>query len=877
MFDSLRATWRALRGRARWENALEEELSSHIEHRAADLTRLGVAPAEAWRRARLELGSSETYKEQCRRAYGLRWADETWQDVCYATRTLRGSPRFTAVAVLSLALGIGANTAVFGLLDALVLRPLPVEAPERLVYIEPMTHSYPAFRDLRSRNMTFQDLFAYRATPIGLGSGKSAARVWGYLVTGNYFDVLGVRPLLGRYFHPGDDARPGADTLAILSYDSWRNRFASDPEIVGRSIDLNGRPYSVIGVAPPGFRGTETIYWPEVWAPMSMEAAIEQNAWLEERATQDCMVAGRLKPGVSAAQAEANLRAVAVELGREYPATDAGRQLRLSKLGLVGRSLRNPTEAFVFGLILLSGIVLLAACANLASLLAARGADRGFELAIRVSIGAARSRIARQLLTESLVLALAGGAGGCVLAAALLQGMGRVSLAELPVRIDASAGARVFLFGFGAALLSALLFGLAPLRQAFGSDPNLALRAGTRSSGARGKGWPFRETLLAAQLALCCVLVTACFVAVVGAKRAFEMPVGIRPVGVSIAGFDLGLANYSKSSGASFQRRALDAALQLPGVTAAGFGDGFPLGGDQSNNGVYRFQETEFRASHAIYVSPYNVSPGYLAAVGTRLLAGRDFAWRDGTEAPQVAIVNRAFARQILGTEQGVGLYFRRGSKAAAVQVVGIVEDGKYKSIAEDARPAMFRPILQNYNGTTYLLARSARAEGAVAREMETAIRALDRNLPLYSVGPMRNLLDIAYFQARAAVWCLGAFGALALMLAVTGIYGLSAYTVSRRVREIGIRVAIGAQSRQILRSVLGRLAAVLTLGAIAGIAGGVACSSLLAHVVEQAAPRDPLVLGGVAVTMLGVALLSGWGPARRAISVDPALSLRNE
>ncbi len=669
----------------------------------------------------------------------------------------------------------------------------------------------------------------------------------------------------------------------MISYDCWRNRFASDPGVVGRSIDLNGRPYVVAGVAPAGFHGTEMVYWPDVWVPLSMQAAIEQHSWLEERATRDCMVAGRLKPGVTPRQAEANLQAVADEIGREHPQTDGGLSVRLSKLGLFGKSGRAPMEAFVFGVILLSSLVLLAACANLASLMAARGADRGFEMAIRVSIGAGRARIVRQLMTESLALAIAGGVAGCGLAALLLQSMQRISLVEAPIRVDAAAGASVFLFGFGAALVSALLFGIAPVRQAFRGNSNLALRGGAQSGGASGRGWPFREAMLAAQVALCCVLVTACFVAVVGAKRAFDMPLGIEPRGASVAGFDLGLANYARKDGEAFQRRALEAVLRLPGVTAAAFSDAFPLGIDQSNHGVFRADEADLRMSKSIAASPYNVSPGYFAALGTRILAGRDFTWHDGPQAPPVALVNRAFARMVLRTENGVGQYFRDGS-SALVQVIGIVEDGRYKSLAEDPRPAMFRPMLQVYNGTTYLFARSARpeaaareTEAAVAREMETAIRGLDRNLPLYSVAPLANLLDVAYFQARAAMWCLGAFGVLAVMLAVTGIYGLSAYTVSRRVREIGIRVAIGARPGQVLRSVLGRMAAILAVGAAAGIVAGVACSTVLAHVVQQAAPNDPLVLGGVAATMMAAALLSCLAPARRAISVDPTRSLRSE
>ncbi len=873
MFKALASSLRALFRRPAFESDLEAELNAHAELRAGDLESRGMNAAEAKRQARLELGWRESYKEECRRSYGLRHWDELRQDLRYALRGLRRSPGFSAVAIGSLALGIGANTAVFGAIDALVLRPLPVRAPERLAYIDPTTHSYPAYRDLASRNTTFEAMFAYRADPMALGSGPVTARVWGYLATANYFDALGVRPLAGRLFHAGDDAHPGADPVAVLGFDSWRNRFLSDPNIVGRAINLNGHPYTVIGVAPSGFRGTETVYWPEVWVPMSMQPAIEQNDWLTNRNTKDCMVAGRLKAGVTRARAEANLRVVAAELAREYPRTDAA-EIRLSKLGLMGASLRDPLEAFLSGVILLSALTLLAACANLASLMAARASDRGHEMAIRVSMGAGRGRIARQLMTEAATLALAGGVGGCALASALLAALRGASLAEVPVRIEARADARVLLFGLATAAVSAALFGISPLRQAFRGGPNASLRGAAERAG--GRVWPLRETLLAAQVALCCVLVTASFVAAAGARRAFEMPLGIQPRGAIVVGFDLGLANYAPKDGAAFQKRALDAVLRIPGVTAAAAGDSFPLGVDQSTYGVFRYGETDFRAARAIGTSPFNVSPGYFEALGTRLLAGRDFTWHDGAQAPPVAVVNRQFARQVLGSENGVGRYFRTRPKSV-VQVVGIVEDGKYRSIGEDPRPAMFLPLAQSYNGATYLVARSAEAEIPIARQMEAAIHALDPNLPLYSVGPLRNLLDLAFFRARAAAWLLGAFGVLALMLAITGIHGLSAYTVSRRTREIGIRVAIGARPRQVLRSVLGRMAVILAVGTAAGLAGGAACSRLLASLVDQAAPGDPRLVAAVAATMVAAALLSCLAPARRAISVDPVRSLRTQ
>jgi predicted permease len=875
----LRNVWRALRHRTQWETDLDDELRSHVEHRTMDLMRAGVSPQEAERRARLEFGSRDAYKDECRHSYGLQWFEGIWQDVRYAIRALRRSPGFTAVAVLSLALGVGANTAVFGVIDALVLRPLPVKSPERLTFVEPTTHSYPAYRDLRDRNTTFSQLFAYRASPIGLGADESTARVWGYLASGNYFDALGIQPFIGRLFHPADDAAPGASPIAVLSYECWRSRFNADPSITGREIRLNNHPYSIIGVAPIGFHGVENIYFPDVWVPMSMQAEIEERPWLEERSTKDCEVAGRLKPGVTPLQAEANLRAIASDVARQYPQTESGVDVRLTKLGLLGQTLRRPLEAFSLGVILLSALVFLAACANLASLVAARAADRGFELAIRVSIGAARSRIVRQLATEACVIALAGGVAGCLLADFILRALGSIASEEIPIRVDTHLNLIVLLFAFAAVTIAALLFGIAPVRQAFAASPSGTLRAGSQGAGLlRAHRWPVREILLSAQVALCCVLVTACFVSVQGARRAFQMPVGIDPQNVAVSGFDLGLARYSPATGESFQRRALDAASRIPGVTAAAFADSFPLGIDQSTNAVYGPRETDFRSSNAIGTSHYNVSPGFFAAIGTHLLEGRDFDWHDNRTTPRVAIVNRAFARKVLGSEHAAGLYyFGFGGKTMRIQVVGMVEDGKYQSLTEDPRPALFTPMLQQYNGTTYLLARSARPAQAVAREMEAAIRTLDRRLPQYSVGPLAHLLALAYLQARAAAWCLSAFGILAVMLAITGIYGLTAYTVSRRVREIGIRIAIGAQPRQVIGAVLGRMGVIVGAGALTGIAGGVVSATILAHVVAQAVPGDPLVLGGVAATMILTALISCWAPARRAISIDPLTALRSE
>jgi predicted permease len=465
-----------LRRRNNWESDLDEELRLHMERRAEDLACSGVPLAEAQRQARLELGARQTYKEECRQAHGLRWADELRQDIRYAVRTFGRSPGFTAVAILSLALGIGANTVVFSVVNALVLKPLPISSPGELYSVEGdgsfPSMSYPTYRDLRDRNTVFAALIGYRIAPMGLDADEGTHRVWGYLATGNYFDVLGVRPFRGRFFHPEDDRRPNSSPFAVLSYACWQSRFAADPQIVGKTIRINALPYTVLGVAQPEFHGTELFYWPEIWVPMMMQPQIEGRSWLEERGDSNMWVAGRLKPGVSREQAAANLQTVVAGLAREYPRMLDGWKVRLAKPGLVGDAGRAPTEAFVWGVMALAGLVLLAACANLASLLAARASDRYREIAIRLSIGAGRLRILRQLLTEAVLLALAGGAAGCALAALLLRLLSQWHAPlDFPVQFDVTADGRVLAFSLMASLIAGILFGTAPARQAWRADP----------------------------------------------------------------------------------------------------------------------------------------------------------------------------------------------------------------------------------------------------------------------------------------------------------------------------------------------------------------------------------------------------------------------
>ena len=878
MLTDLLHRLRAIFRRDRLDADLEEELLSHIEHETEKYLRAGIPEEEARRRARLALGGIQQVSEECRHSRGISTLTTAWQDIRYACRVLRKSPALTTVAIASLALGIGANTVAFSVVNALILRPLAFPNPEQLVSVQPRagtTHSFPNYRDLRDRNDVFDGLAAYRITVLGLDSGGSSQRVWGYLATGNYFEVLGATPLLGRFFGPAEDRQRGGSPYAVLSYGCWQNRFGSDPAIVGRTIRLNGLGYTVLGVAAKGFQGTELFYWPEIWVPMSMQAQIESFSWLEERSTFNSLLVGRMKDGITRKEAEARLQPIAEALAKDYPRWNEGLRFKLAKPGLMGDMGRGPVAAFTAGVLLLACLVLVAACVNLASLIAARTTDRHKELAIRMSLGAGRSRIARQLVTESVVLACGGGLAAWGLSAVLLRLLSqwRAPL-DIPVQFNVEADWRVFLFNGAISVLSGLLFGLAPAQRAWRTDPNAALKGVPAGSPRK---WTLRDFLLPVQVTLCCLLVMSSLVSLRGLQRALEIPLGFQPAGVAVAGFDLGLSRYKTPEGRAFQRAIVDAAARLPGVSMAAFASSVPLSIDQSSNWVAPEDATDFRPSARIDAAVYEVSPGYFQTMGTRLLSGREFLWQDGEKAQRVAIVNETLARKLFGRTDAIGRRFRGGGGGGLTEVVGVVQDGKYAELTEAPRAVLFRASTQVYNGTTVLIARTSAPESQTAAELRRSLTSLDATLAVYGVGSLSQILGFAYFPAHAATIALSVFGVLAIMLAATGIYGMAAYAISNRRREIGIRMAIGAQPRQILVAVLGRTSALLLVGSVAGFLLGLAARPLLASVVYQASPLDPLVMITVPLAMAVVAILATLGPALRTLKIDPVRALRQE
>ncbi len=849
VFARLRSLVRGVVRRSAVERDMAEELKFHVDARARDIAASGFSQEEARRRARLEFGAVESYKDECREARGLRLLDDLRADLRYAVRTLARTPAFAAMAIVSLALGIGANTVVFSVVNALVLKPLPIDHPERVFFLQfgsganHPTTSFPNYRDLRDRSASFDGLVGYRISPINFENGAAApVRTWGYLATGNYFDVLGVKPVVGRFFHQRDDLHAGESPYAVLSYECWQSRFGGNPAVVGQTIRLNRTPFTVLGVAPRGFRGTELFLRPDLWVPMMMEPQIEiGNPWLDRRNTNNTWVVGRLKAGLSVGAAEGDLNAIAAQLGREYPQIDDGMRIKLARPGLVGDLLGGLVRAFTIGVLVLAGLVLLAACANLASVLAARGADRQRELAVRMSIGASRGRIVRQLLTETLLLATVGGAAGCALAFAGARALTAWHAPiDVPIQFDIPVDVRVLLFAAIASAAAGLLFGLAPARQAARTNPNSALK---ESDGrqAVGRGWPMRDVLVAVQVAICVVLVSACALSLRGLQQALTMSLGIDPRGVTIVGFDLGLAGYTKEDGAQFQRRVLDAVQQLPGVQSAAYSNSLPLSIDQSSNTIYPDDRPTLKASEVQSANVYEISPGFLHTLGIRRELGRDIEWRDAQGAPRVAIVNRAFARKIMRTDNPIGRHFTWSWRLSdPTEIIGVVEDGKYESLTEAAKPVVFEPILQRYNATTVVAVKSTLPPGQIVGAMRQAVAALDPSLPVYGAGSVEQMLGFALFPSQAAAVALSAFGVLALVLAATGIHGLVAYAVSRRRREIGIRIAIGAGARDVLGVVLGRIALLLGIGAAVGLAARARRrAAARQHRVRSVAPRS--------------------------------------
>jgi predicted permease len=865
----------------RGDERLREEMESHIATQTEENIRAGMTPEEARRHARLKFGSVVEVREDCHAEEGLPFAENLLLDVRYAVRLLRKSPAFTVVALLTLMLGIGANVVVFGVLNEVLLKPLDVSDPQSLYQIRHkqwaigrlLTTSYPAFEDYRRRNTTFSGVAGIYGYSHSALSWRNAVRqVHGDAVTGNYFDLLGVEPQIGRFFHAADEHGPDSAPYVVLSDALWRNMFDADRGVAGTTVELDKHPFTVVGVAPARFHGTERFVWPDYWMPIAMEGAdFPQN-----RSSMDVTVIGRLKPGVTPQQAMENLNAISAELAKEYPETDDGQPLRLIHPGLFGDD-GDVIRGFLWSVIALALLVLAAACANLATLFAARAADRNRELALRVALGSSRGRLVRQLLTEAVLVSLMGGAAGLVGARLLLGVLNRSQpfVGALTVSVDA----RVCLAGLALTLGSALLFGMAPAWRTWQSSPLQMMRNGP-ADRMHLRRFALRDLLLGAQIAVCTLLVTASFVAVRGMVRALDAPLGFQPQGAMLADLDLSQEGLAGHAAAEKKKAMIEAMRSIPGVTAAGTVSRTPFTGGLHGVPIFRPGTTEFKLNNSA-LAPYvfTVSPGYLEAAGTRLLGGRDVSWHDTTKTPYVAIVNETFARKMFGETpwgETAAIGQRFIVSGNLTEVVGVAQDGKYHDIEESPQPVVYVPLSQNEDSGTIFVVRSQRAPGEMAAALERALSGIAPNVPI-TVESWPDSLADELFPARAATVALGVMGLLAAMLAVTGIFGMAAYSVSRRMKELGIRVALGARRTQVMSAAVGRPMVLLGVGSALGLLAGMLAGRLLGQIVYQANPRDPVVVGGTLLTMALLGIAASAIPAWRALAVDPSKLLREE
>jgi predicted permease len=883
VLDSLRFRFASLSHGSQMRTEMEEELRSHIEHRADDLERSGLDRAQAERSARIEFGGREKFKEEMHEAAGGNFVETLMQDVRYSLRVLRKSPGFAVVAVATLALAIGANAVVFAILDGLILRPLNVPQARSLYAIQRgndkyIVQSYPDYLDLRDRNRSFDGLAAYTIVQAGLDTGKDPSHVWLYGVSGNYFDVLGIHPYLGRLIEPTDERGPNSAPYIVLSYAFWHSRFQDDRGVVGRVVRLNKHPFTILGVAPPEFHGTLLFFAPDFFVPLINQQQLDGSADMNARGTRWVFEAlGHLKAGVTTTQANADLTSIGSFLHQAYPKEDDQPGFSLVRPGLHGDFFAPAMRAFLTGLMLLAGLILLAACANLGSLFAARAADRGREVALRLALGSSRTRILRQLLTEAVLISLAGGATGLAASIVLLHRLSAWQpFPQFPMNIPVNPDARVYLVALFLALASGLLFGIVPVRQVFKANPYTIVKAG--SSARAGGRLTVRDVLLVVQIAICAVLVTASMVALRGLARSLHASIGFDPENVMLVNTDLSMAGYSEDRIPAMQKRMIDAMQAIPGVKSVGLVDTPPLhmGWDAEN--VFADTATDLKPANAVALAiEYRVSPEYLQAADTALLAGRGVASQDDKNAPRVAVVNREFAGKILGSvTDAVGKHYKMPD-GTRVEVVGIVEDGKYTAnLAEDPQPAMFLPILQNPASDTWLVVRSSRDPEQLATAMRSKLRSLDAGLPAF-IQTWDEEMNGAMFASRMATVSLGVLGVMGAMLSITGIFGMAAYSVSKRLRELGIRIALGAQRKEVLKSALGRPLKLLALGSAAGLLMGILATRVLAYIVYQATPRDPLVLGGVVFAMLLLGMVATWIPAQRALSIDPLVLLRED
>ncbi len=818
---------------------------------------------------------------------------DSWlQDIRYAARLLRRNPLFAFTAAASLAIGIGANTTIFTIANALLFKPpVGVAEPGRLVDVGRLqdgqgfdNSSYPNYLDARARQTVFSDLYAFRSDlPMSLSGADGAERINGNLVTQNYFATLGARPATGRFFSTADGEALGASPLLVLSHRLWTRRFHADPAVVGQMLQINGHPFTVVGVAQNGFQGT-TILAPDVWIPMGMVTQAVPRlpaSMLTSRESVWVLMGGRLKRGVSIRQAQAELDGIASALVREFPKENRGKGLRVvASSPIPGNG--APVAAFMAVLMGIVGLVLAIACANVAGVLLARATARHREIAVRLAIGAGRGRLIRQMLVESTLLFLVGGGAGLALARVMTDALVSL-LPTLPVPVDVTLplDTRAVAFTLGLSLVAAILSGLAPAFHASRADVVGGLKADAQGGPERLR---LRNAFVIGQVAFSIVLVVGAGLFVRALQRATEINPGFDPHGVELAALDLSLAGYTSDTGRVFTRELIQRVRQTPGVQSATLSAIMPLGGGGLGLGGLSVAGVEPPKGRRFFDADWNVvTPGYFATMKMALASGRDFTDADRDGSPSVVIVNETAARQWWPGQDALGkTLLQQDGRAGApdavrtLTVVAVARDTKYRSLGEDPRPFVYVPMSQQYISRTTIVARSTQGQ-RLAAELRQLLASLNPNLPIVQANTLEEYASLGLIPQRIAASVSGSLGIVGLLLAAIGIYGVTAYVASSRTREIGIRIALGAQQGSVVWMVL-RQGMTLTLtGAVIGLVLAAGASRLLGSLLFGVGPTDPIAFIGSTVLFIVIGLAACYVPARRAMGVNAMEALRYE
>jgi predicted permease len=811
------------------------------------------------------------------------------QDVRFGLRMLAKNPGFTAVAVLTLALGIGVNTAIFTVANSLLLRPLPVEQPDQLVAIF-TTHkgddtfnpnSYPDYSDLRDRNQVFSGVAAHFYWPMSLKTADRPEVVMGQVVTSNYFKVLGVSPFLGRAFLPEEGETSGSHPVAVLSYRAWKRGFNSDREIIGKKVLLNDYPFTVVGVTPKGFTGLTTAIGPEVWVPVTMiRQVVPYPISLTDRHDSWLLIVARLKPGVSVAQAEAAARVLAANLEKEYPSSpDAEKTFSLVESNRNRIGTLNTTDGVrrVFALLMMVvGVVLLIACFNVANLQLAKASGRQREIALRTSLGASRARILQQLLTESVLLSLLGGLGGlCVGAWAVDLLLAFRPPSVFPIELDLSPDWRVLTFTLLLSLLAGILFGLSPALQSTRSDQLAALREQTPTLSRSRRKTRTQNALVVAQIALSLVLLVTAGLFARSLQHTLEVDPGFDPRHGLVVPVDLGFGQYSESAGREFERHLVDRVKALPGVQSAALAVDMPLG--QLHLRGYVSIDGYVPAPNEQMVIRRNVvGPEYFQTMGIPLLEGRGIDGRDTENSRPVAVINHAMAERYWPGQEPIGKTFENSGKDW--EVVGVIKDGKYDALNEAPQPYYCLPLSQtDYVKRLYLVVRTLGDPRSATLPILQLLQQLGPNLPPPRLLSLNQFMEESVQNTAGPAQVVGAFGLLALVLAMVGVYGVMSYSVSQQTHELGIRIALGAHRNEILKLVLRRGLVVSLLGVGIGLAAASALSRVFAGFLYGVKAMDPVAFGVASLGLVLFALAACYIPARRATRVDPMVALRYE